>query len=323
MLERIGNRYLRRAVGGLIAVVAVTAAWYLLSRALSPGRAVRLCEGESGSRSEFSGRLRIGAYNIAHGRGTGKSNWAPDSPQRLAAIGRLLAGEELDLVVLNEVDFDSVWSGRVDMAGVIAREAGFPYWIEQRNVDAALPGATFRFGNAVLSRFPLSEPVRIDLPGYSWTEGLFAGRKRALSCLVGLGGGRSVRLVAVHLEHRSERVRLLGAKRLARVAAESTVPVVLAGDLNSTPVGFPAAQPDEGGRTAVSHLLSTGIWRTLPEKEPSGKDFTFPSGDPRMVIDWVLVPAEWRVISKKVTGGDLSDHLAVVMEVEATTGAEQ
>ena len=44
-------------------------------------------------------------------------------------------------------------------------------------------------------------------------------------------------------------------------------------------------------------------------------DFTFPSTRPDRVIDWVLVPADWRIASKRVVPVQHSDHRPVVVTV--------
>jgi endonuclease/exonuclease/phosphatase family metal-dependent hydrolase len=87
--------------------------------------------------------LRIATYNIAHGRGLAESNWDGGSPAdheaRLQAIAAELRAWPVDVVVLEEVDFDASWSHRVNQAEVLARAAGFPYWIEQSNYDLRFP----------------------------------------------------------------------------------------------------------------------------------------------------------------------------------------
>jgi endonuclease/exonuclease/phosphatase family metal-dependent hydrolase len=120
----------------------------------------------------------------------------------------------------------------------------------------------------------------------------------------------------VHLEHRSEPVRTLAARRIIDIPRSNSLPLILAGDFNSKPADFPRATLDPDGRTALSELLATGPWQTLPTSLPESTDLTFSSTRPKTVIDWILLPPEWRIISKTVIQTQLSDHMPVVMEVQ-------
>jgi len=322
MPKETRKRIRRRVLVALLIVVCVMGGWYGVNRALRSRNALRTFEAE-GARSaspRFVGRLRIATYNIAHGRGTAQSNWQITTKQahlqRLKQIARLLKTERPDLVVLNEVDFDALWTCGINHAETIAREGAFPFRVEHRHFDVAGPFVCFRFGNAVLSRYPVSDVREVDFPGLSSFESIFAGRKRGLLCRISLSDEQSVRLLAVHLEHRSESVRTRCARIIERVRRESDEPVIVAGDFNSTPVNFPCATPDADGRTAMSVLLATGRWRTLPTSAPAPAEFTFSTTKPRSVIDWILIPPNCKILSKKVAGGQLSDHYAVIMEAE-------
>jgi len=319
---------LRYCIGGLLILAAIPVWWFLLNRALSPRRAIRMKKIEiSGSSHAVSARcLRIGTYNIAHGRGPGpyKNHWEllarEDVLRRLRQIAQLLRDESLDIVVLNEVDFDSLWSGHLNQAEFIAREAGFPFWVEQLNVDMALPFARMRYGNAIFSRYPLLMARRVPFTGHRAMETILIGKKQGLLCTVKLSETCSIQVLAVHMEHRQESTRLRAAKMIEEVRNGSSLPLIAAGDFNSAPVGFPHATTDSGGQTAMSWLLAHGACQTLPIGRPSQSDLTFWSLKPSVVIDWVLVPKAWKIISKTTINRPLSDHIAVVMEVEIENG---
>jgi len=149
-----------------------------------------------------NGTFRIACYNIAHGRGLATSNWrggtAEERNTRLRQIADLLRHIDADIVVLNEVDFDSSWSSSTNQARYLAKQAGYPYWAEQRNLDFRVLTWKWRFGNAVLSRYPIVQASVVDLPGFSAVETFFAGKKRILNCTIELNGDK-VRVLAVHL----------------------------------------------------------------------------------------------------------------------------
>ena len=124
----------------LLVILGFIAIWFIINRTASPWNRVKLIElknlpNESLTHVKKTGTLQIGCYNIAHGRGgaLGTNNWKGGNHatklERLKKIGQLLEDANLDIVVLNEVDFSSFWSGHVDQATILAKEAGncFPY----------------------------------------------------------------------------------------------------------------------------------------------------------------------------------------------------
>lgn len=265
--------------------------------------------------------LRIGIYNIAHGRGTAESNWDGGTPgkrkERLDAIAELLCAADLDVIVLNEVDFDSTWSGGVDQAAWIAQKLRFPHIVEQRNLDFAVPFFRLGFGNAVLSRYPLKSVRAIDYPAHSETEAFLAGKKRGLLCTIELDEGEDIDLLAVHLEHREEDTRVKTAEMIEDLRRASPRPFFAAGDFNSMPLGFPACETDGAGRSALSVLLDGGGFVTLPRETPGDEELTFHSQRPELLIDWVLAPSNWSIAEKEVPDTELSDHRPVFVTVRA------
>jgi endonuclease/exonuclease/phosphatase family metal-dependent hydrolase len=275
---------------------------------------------EQGKDRTFAGRLRIGAYNIAHGRGIVGSPWRIDTKDalidRLDNIALLLEAEKLDLVVLNEIDVNSCRTYSINQVRHIAEKARFPFWVEQCSIDLALGPLKHRYGNAVLSRHPISQVNQISFPGHSRWETVLLGKKSGLLCTITLPDEKQVRLMAVHLEHRLESNRLGAARKIEEIRKSSPAPLILAGDFNSTRLEYPHARPDPSGQTAISWLLESGAYKTLPSGPLKDEDLTFLSSRPIAVIDWILVPADWIIVGKRTIASALSDHRPVVMEVE-------
>ena len=163
------KRWARVSAAVLAAALGVSALWYAGNRIISPRNAIQISglNVDHGDRlGQSMSELRIGTFNIAHGRGTASSNWqGGDEAERLARlreIAQLVQERQLDVLVLNEVDFSAAWSSHLNQAEFIASAAGFPYRVEQRNIDAATPLFSFRFGNAVLSKYPIIEVSLIE-----------------------------------------------------------------------------------------------------------------------------------------------------------------
>ncbi|MFZ2087989.1 MAG: endonuclease/exonuclease/phosphatase family protein [Desulfobaccales bacterium] len=273
----------------------------------------------------FTGRLTIGAYNIHHGLGPKPFAWKKlarpprqELEKRLARLADLLVETRPDLLVLNEVDFASFRTYHINQAAYLAENAGFPFWVEQTNVDAALFFWRHRYGNALLSRYPLANPRLVRLPGHGLWESVCWGKKDGLICSVYPSPEKFINILGIHLDHRLETTRLESARVLDQLRRTSPRSCLLAGDFNSSPIHYPLATPDPSGQTALSWLLAQGGYQTRPQADelPGPWDFTFSPLNPRQVIDWILVPEHWRIQSHRVVDAGLSDHRMVLMEVE-------
>jgi|WetSurMetagenome_2_1015567.scaffolds.fasta_scaffold120089_2 endonuclease/exonuclease/phosphatase family metal-dependent hydrolase len=314
----------------LLSLISLPWAWFFLNRVISPIRALRLRQlplERQGPLPLFTGRLTIGAYNICHGLGTAPCSWKnlkrpprQELEDRLARLADLLEEVRPDLLVLNEVDFASCRTHHINQAAYLAEHAGFPFWVEQTNVDAALFFWRHRYGNALLSRYPLADAHLVRLPGHSWWEPVCWGKKEGLLCSVYPSPEIPLKILGIHLDHRLEATRLKSVRVFDQLLRASPEPCILAGDFNSSPLHYPLATPDPSGQTALSWLLAQGGCQTRPEPEklPGPGDLTFSTLNPRQVIDWILVPERWRIHSHLVVDARLSDHLLVLMEVEIT-----
>lgn len=298
----------------LLFVVVFVVGWYVLGRATDGSRRVRvvehataqatsppvLAEGES---------LTVAAYNIAHARGLADSNWAGERDARLTDIAELIGSWDADVVVLNEVDLDATWSGRTNQARVLAERAGYAYRAEQCNYDLWLPGFRIRFGNAVLSRFPIVNAQPVDYPAVSGWESAAFGRKRGLVCTLDLGTGRRVRIVAVHWDTRNDTVRAGSAEAIAKLANDAGPPLIAAGDFNSSLLD------DAASSAEVARLTEPGTLAWADDTPADPAPASFPSASPTRLIDYILAQPPLRVTGFRVVDSQLSDHRPVVAEV--------
>ncbi|NIP57538.1 MAG: hypothetical protein GWM92_07595 [Gemmatimonadetes bacterium] len=324
--KRSDRGWPRRALRGLALVLAaffaLTVLWWGTGRATADGRRlqVRSWRQTPITIPDTATRIRIVTWNVAHGRGdvgpgllrNFRGGSAEERAARLARISSLLEDANADVVVLNEVDFESTWSGGLNQAEVLARAAGYGRWVEQRNYDLRFPLATLSFGNALLTRLPVEEASRVEIPPHSRLEALVAGAKGASAVRVETRAG-PITVVPVHLEHRSEETRRAAVPVLDSLRARQSAPVILAGDFNSAPAGWPGAE----GRTALAELLGLG-WRSpRAEGPPSPGAWSYPTYEPESAIDWILVEPSLTVVENRVLAGpwELSDHAPVLTVV--------
>jgi len=251
-------------------------------------------------------RLRLVTFNIAHGRGLTPIQGLT-SPRKLRVnlrrIADLLGRLGADLVALQEIDECSVWSGSFDHLDYLRAHAGFPhaaFGINNRRSGLV----SLSYGNAVLSRFPISE-----------TETIAFGKRRLgekgfLFVEIDVGG-RIVPLVNLHLHFGSRRRRLvqldhlvtwLRGKERERGAAWS-VPPIVCGDFNNPDTR------DDATAALLSHLGDYGDYALHPLL---GR--TFPSPLPRRALDFVFIPPGCRMVRSEVVRSFLSDHRPVMVE---------
>jgi endonuclease/exonuclease/phosphatase family metal-dependent hydrolase len=319
-LQHAPKRLLVALAAGLVALCALP---WVVTRLGAASRQVRVVSIDTQASLPAGSELKVMTWNIAHGRGLAEGNWEGGSKAarelRLDSIAEALRAEGADVVVLNEVDFDSSWSGGVNQAEAIAQRAGYPYVVEQRNLDTRLGPLRWAFGNAVLSRYPIADAEVIDLPAHALHEAILAGKKRGVLVTLALHEGRRLQIAAVHLEHRLEEVRVQGAREIVRQlkARALPTPTLVVGDLNSAPEGDPAHQTDEAGANALHVLLEEGGLSAAA----AGR--TFPADAPRFVIDWILTSPELSTTSLEVVPSLESDHRPVLASVRFVSDVEE
>jgi endonuclease/exonuclease/phosphatase family metal-dependent hydrolase len=252
--------------------------------------------------------VRIATFNILNGRSPSEST--TDAGRFAEAVEAL----DADVLALQEVDRDQPRSGRLDLTAIAAKALGAEH---HRFLPALFgtPGSTWSaatdediggpaYGVALVSRLPVigwrvirvpAAPVKVlfRFPGNKLPEWVRDEPRVCLVAEVEAPGGR-VHVACTHLSFLPgwNRHQL---RRLVSSLADVPAPLVLAGDLNMT-------------RTPAERLTGMRPLATGP---------TFPTEQPTRQIDHLLVRGE--LTSK--TGGPVplavSDHRALVADVEA------
>lgn len=204
----------------------------------------------------------------------------------LDRVARFIAS--FDLVGLQEMDAGSLRSNYVDLTAYLSERAGFPHAYTRVNRDL---GTFAKHAMGLLSRM---EPDRVEmhrLPGKIPGRGAIEARFR-------LAGGDDLVLYLVHLAlgRRSRQSQLdYIAERLAHEPH-----AIVMGDFNCHPQS----------RELRQLVARTGLNDPLPSPA------TFPSWDPRLVYDHILLTPDLSVSDMRVYDVHLSDHLPVGIEIE-------
>lgn len=223
--------------------------------------------------------LTIATYNIHGAVGTDGRL----APERIADVLREI---DADVIALQEVPLGG--AQRQSVLTLLQQASGF-HAVEGPTED----GPERRYGNAVLSRYPITNTRNIDLS--------FGSRepRGALDADIDCHG-HPLRVIATHLGLRpAERRHQI--RRLLQAFDTDQMPVILTGDLNEWFVwGRPL-------RWLVSHF------------EPVPAPPTFPSRFPVFALDRLWISPRHRLVKVRVHASPLarvaSDHLPLIANI--------
>ncbi|TWT60917.1 endonuclease/exonuclease/phosphatase family protein [Rubinisphaera italica] len=236
-------------------------------------------------------RLRVLSYNIHHAEGI-------DRKLDVERIASVILSVKPDIVALQEVDQKVKRTDSVDQPAELAR-------LTEMNVifgaNIELQGG--HYGNAVLSRFPITRHKNHLLPNIDDSE-----QRGVIEMEISLPkSNESLLLLATHLDYRAdERERLASAKYINElIASHPQHPALLAGDLNATP-------------DSETLQLFGEKWTRANEKPMA----TVPVNQPTKQIDFILHRSanRWKVVEVNVLDEDIaSDHRAIfaVLKLQA------
>lgn len=124
--------------------------------------------------------------------------------------------------------------------------------------------------------------------------------------------GKRFRVLAVHFDHESAKARQEAAAMVADRVSNASIPIVVAGDLNTGPNSAPVTEIRENG-----DLRDTR--RHAPDPDGPAETFHEFTGDAHERIDYIFLPDGADVLSYRTVDTDApypSDHWPVVVDVE-------
>jgi endonuclease/exonuclease/phosphatase family metal-dependent hydrolase len=215
--------------------------------------------------------ITIASYNIHKCIGGVDRRYDP------ARVRNALAPQAPDILLLQEVDEGARRSLRHRQVDVLGDLFGLPHRVFFPNVTVRGGG---HYGNAVLSRFPITEAVNIDVT-IPWTK-----RRSVLHARIRVrepdGSSRTIHVFNLHLGL-SQRLRVAQLRRFLAsppfLKLHSRAPIVLAGDFNDarSRLGEMLLAP-QGFRSAAKRL------KTFPAIAPvRGLDAVYVRGDAELI----------------------------------------
>jgi len=232
----------------------------------------------SQDKKESNETLTVLCYNIHHGEGV-------DGILSLERIASLINTVSPDIVALQEVDVNTNRTERVNQIEELGKLTNMnSVFGKSMDFDEG------QYGNAVLTRFDIIDSTTFPLPGEP---------RSALAVTLGLDSidGIEIVFISTHLDTRLK-FRKQSIPLIENILDnyEST-PLILAGDLNDTP---------------VSEIMQQ-LFKDLDNATPN--IYTVPVDVPEKQIDYILFKPqkEWTVLSSKALDEKVaSDHRAIM-----------
>lgn len=237
--------------------------------------------------------VRVLVYNIH----AGKDARGVDN---LARVSDLVREVGADVVLFQEVDRGTRRSGGVDQPDVLARTTGF-FVAFGKTLD--YDGG--EYGIAVLSRWPIARATLVRLPvepPQQRSGGSY--EPRGAQHLVIRAPTGELTVVNTHLDaSRDDHYRRQEIRTVLATARAASPPVLVGGDLNSTPESeVQAATRTAGLRDA---WLECG----------RGDGLTYPADTPTKRIDYLYLTEGASCASARVLETQASDHRPVLVTV--------
>ena len=218
--------------------------------------------------------MRVLSYNIHHANPPSKPGIID-----IDAIAEVIKKEKPDLVALQEIDVHTARSGKqVHEAELLAAKTEMEFFFAR-----AIDYDGGEYGIAILSKYPITDTQKFQLPTIAATK----GEPRVLAtAVIELPRKKKIRFACTHLDAQgSDTNRVLQIKKILDVLKPEKLPVVLAGDLN-----------DVAGSTTIN-LLDQFLQRTCM----TNCAFTIPELHPVKTIDFIaFTPGKFAVTEHAV-----------------------
>ncbi len=229
--------------------------------------------------------VRVMSYNLHSGFDvTGRMD--------LEAIAQTIEHEQADVIALQEVSRGWVIDTSADMLAWLSQRLSLPYvWG---------PTADALWGNAILSRYPISEVQLHAMPNNSEIH-----PSRGFIVAVFDIGGKSLRVMATHFDHTDSdgATRVPQSQAVLDVWAQQPNTVFL-GDLNAPPEAL-----------EMQMLRAAGLIDAFSEAG-QGAGLTFRSNNLYTRIDYIYHSPDLLARNFSVNPGTASDHLGVAATLD-------
>ena len=238
--------------------------------------------------------VRVLTYNVHRCVGV-------DRVLDVARVADVIAAQKPDIVALQELDVGRARTGGVDQAHQLAERLGMAF-----HFNAALKVEEELYGDAILTALPERLVKAGPIPGHPRFGRL---EPRGAVWVAIEVGGVELNVINTHLglvpyEQQLQARAMAGPDWLGAAAPEA--PIIVLGDLNSTP------------RTVVYRTFARQLTEARRATRQAGAGPTFPARLPMLAIDHVFVSGRVKVEGVRTPQDAIarvaSDHLPLVVD---------
>lgn len=243
-------------------------------------------------------KIRLMSYNILHCQDYLRSKQEKKDIIDFDLIANTIASQEPDIVVLNEVRNTGNDLGYKDQTKILAEKAGFPYY---RFGEAIKLKSTLPYGNAILSKYPITEFEVIKIPDPAIKdEDAYYETRCVIRAKVNTGKN-NLTVFGSHFGLANSEQRN-AVKTVVSHTDASEKPYVLMGDFNMVP-------EDEKLIPIYDLMTDTAMYFDEPK-------LSFPSDNPNCKIDYIFVSKDLKVSYADIPDIVASDHRLHICDIE-------
>ena len=242
-------------------------------------------------------KLRIGTYNIQHGRWHAHFHRTGEEIIALESVAEVIRTMGFDICGLNEVRRNDGTEHDIDQAKVIADQLGYHFVFAK-----AIDHNGYEYGNALVSKYPIlsARAVPIAVPVEKRISGQTRYEDRVLLIAELDVAEKPLTVMICHFGLHPDEIQL--AVDTIRTEQKKLMgAVVLMGDFNLLPTSTYYAR-------LASFLKDSTADPALP--------LTFPSHDPNRKIDYLFTTEDVCVTGVSAPAITQTDHCPYIAEVE-------
>ncbi len=241
--------------------------------------------------------LKVGTYNIQHGRWHAHFRQTGEEIIDLDGVAEVIRTMGFDICGLNEVRRNDGASHDIDQAKIIADALGYHFIFAK-----AIDHHGYEYGNALVSKYPIRgcRMIPVGVPEEKRIVGQTRYEDRVLLIAEIEVEERVLTMMVCHFGLQPDEMQLAVDTVKAEVA-KLTAPVIFAGDLNFVPSSTYYAELAEVLRDSAAEVA-------VP--------LTFPSHAPDRKIDYLFATEDVRVTDVAAPTVTQTDHCPYIVTVE-------
>lgn len=249
--------------------------------------------------------------------------------EKLAKFAQEVLEAQPDVILLQEIDFDSSRSHNIDQARYIAEKANYPYVAEAVSWDANYIPFPYwpitrnfggmKSGGAIISKYPILDHkvTLLEKPmSQPWWYNLFYLHRYIQQVTIQLGD-KPYKFVNVHLEAFDKKNREDQVKQILAIIEKEKIDVI-AGDFNMVPTSavkkskFTFNDDEYENDPSFELMKKSGLSEVIPEEiysQEESRYFTFPASKPDRRLDYIFFQSNLKMMKAEVLPSALSDHV--------------